>query len=67
MNKEEKNKKSGGKMLAAIVVGGAIGSVLGLAFAPNKGNKFRKKMKAKIKEVGEDALEKIKDKIDEAK
>lgn len=61
MNSENPKKKSGGKLLAAIVIGGAIGSVLGLAFAPNKGTQFRKKMK----DMSGKALDKIKEKMDE--
>ena len=63
MNSETPKKKSGGKLLAAIVIGGAIGSVLGLAFAPNKGTQFRKMMK----DMSGKALEKIKEKMDEEK
>ncbi len=60
MNEENKNseKGGGGKLLAGLVIGGAIASVLGLKFAPKKTKKILKK-KAK------QALEKIEKKIHE--
>lgn len=39
-------KKNGiGKTLAMLVIGGAVGSVVGLALAPEKGEKTREKIK----------------------
>lgn len=37
--------KRGGRLLVGLVIGGAIGSVLGLAFAPQKGGRIRKLIK----------------------
>lgn len=38
---------STGKILAGIVAGAAIGAVLGVLYAPDKGSKTRKKISAK--------------------
>ncbi|MBS1764315.1 MAG: YtxH domain-containing protein [Bacteroidetes bacterium] len=54
---------NGGKILGALLLGAAAGAVLGILFAPDKGNETRKK----IKQKGEDLLDDIKRKIDEAK
>ncbi len=54
---------NGGKILGALLLGAAAGAVLGILFAPDKGTETRKK----IKQKGEDLLDDIKRKIDEAK
>jgi gas vesicle protein len=47
MNSQSKiPKKKKSKLLAGLIIGGAIGSVLGLAFAPKK---FKEKAKRLIK------------------
>ncbi len=72
-NKPKKGKKS---LITGIVVGGAIGSVLSLLFAPRKGSETRKKVYKTSKDLYKDGktkaelfLEKyknkVKDKIDE--
>lgn len=52
-----------GKILGALLLGAAAGAVLGILFAPDKGTETRRK----IKEKGEDLLDNIKRKIEEAK
>ncbi len=49
---EDKSKKKGlFKILSGVVVGGAIGSILGLTLAPKKGSETRKKIKDKSMEL----------------
>jgi gas vesicle protein len=57
---EDQPKKSRVKLIAGIIVGGAIASVLGLALAPKK---TRKAIKDKAKEVFDKGME-IKDLIE---
>lgn len=68
-----KQKKS---IITGIIVGGAIGSVLSLLFAPDKGEKTRKKVYKKGKDIFSEGKTKaeyfldkyknrVKDKIDE--
>lgn len=52
----EEPKKSGGKLdrlIMGVILGGAIGSVLGLTLAPRKGKETRELIKQKGKEVSE--------------
>ncbi len=49
---------SGGKLLAGLVIGGAIASVLGLRLAP-------KKTKRALKKRAQQLLEKVEEKINE--
>ena len=44
---DDEKKGCVGKVIAGLVIGGAIGSVLGLAFAPQRGEKTRKELKKK--------------------
>jgi len=56
----EENKKIGrsvDRLIMGVILGGAIGSVLGLTLAPKKGKETR----AIIKQKGQDILEKGKD------
>jgi gas vesicle protein len=58
-------KKSVGKLIAGLVIGGTIGSVMGLAFAPQKGNRTRKVLKEKAEKAlgeGKKIVEKIREK-----
>jgi len=45
--KKKKNKKS---LITGIIVGGAIGSALSLLFAPEKGEKTRKRISDRVKD-----------------
>ena len=55
----EESTINNGKMIGALLVGAAIGGVLGVLFAPEKGIDTRKKIMAK----GEDLRDSIKEKF----
>ncbi|MCC5917784.1 MAG: YtxH domain-containing protein [Cryomorphaceae bacterium] len=55
------NSNDIGKIIGSVIVGAAIGGVLGILFAPHKGKKTRKKILAK----GEDIKDLIKDQFTE--
>lgn len=46
----ENSKKNTGKTIGTFLVGAAIGSLIGVLFAPQKGSKTRKKINGKTKE-----------------
>ena len=48
-----------GKILTAIAVGAAVGGILGVLFAPDKGSETRKKMAERGKKISEDLKEKM--------
>lgn len=50
-----------GKVLLGVLAGAAVGALVGVLFAPDKGSKTRKKILNK----GEDYTEELKDKFDE--
>ena len=51
-----------GNFFAGVILGTAIGTLLGVLFAPAPGQETRQKVAEKGKEVGELALEKAKEK-----
>ncbi len=74
---EEKNKKITKRfdnLLTGVIIGGAVGSVLGLTLAPRKGSETRKIIKdkgmeviEKGKEIGEELLDEHHEQIESAK
>lgn len=65
-------KKKKTSLITGIIVGGAVGSVISLLFAPDKGEKTRKKVYKTGKELltdgktkAEDFLDKYKNKVQE--
>jgi len=67
--KKEKKKKKGmmDKVVMGAIVGGAIGSVVGLTVAPKKGEETRKYLKEKGKEVSGKFMEEYESEIKAAK
>ena len=62
--------KSIGKILTAIVAGAAIGAIVGILFAPDKGSETRKKISEEGKKLAEDVKDKFrkgKEKLNELK
>jgi gas vesicle protein len=53
------NSNNTGKIIGALLVGAAIGGVLGILFAPDKGSETRRKILAK----GDDFKDLVQDKI----
>lgn len=49
-----KSKATGNNFLATILTGVAVGAVLGMLFAPDKGSVMQKKLGGTLKKVSED-------------
>lgn len=71
MEQEQPKKKKLGwaldKLVMGVIIGGAIGSVLGMVFAPQKGKETRKILKEKGKEIYDKHEGEIKDFTKKAK
>lgn len=71
---ENLNSNNTGKLIGAVLVGAAVGGILGVLFAPDKGSETRKKISAKgndltdaMKEKFNDFLEEIKTEVESVK
>ena len=56
-----------GKLIGALLLGAAVGGVLGILFAPNKGSVTRRNLLAKSDDLTDAMEEKLKDFPDEVK
>lgn len=56
-NNKMENSNSTGKLVGALLVGAAIGGILGILFAPEKGSETRKKLFSKGKDLKDKAAE----------
>ena len=61
------NPNDSGKIISALLVGVAIGGVLGILFAPDKGSKTRKKLAEKAGDLTESLKEKFETFLEQAK
>ncbi|MBP7809215.1 MAG: YtxH domain-containing protein [Bacteroidia bacterium] len=61
------NSNNTGKMIGALLVGAAIGGVLGILFAPDKGSETRKKIAGQTNDLAESLKEKFDTLMEEAK
>ncbi len=61
------NSNNTGKIIGALVLGAAIGGILGVLFAPDKGSETRKKLAAKGGDLTDALKEKFNDFLEEAK
>lgn len=56
-----------GKIIGALLIGAAIGGVLGILFAPDKGSETRKKIAGKTDDLTDALKEKLNAFLEEAK
>ncbi|MEY4593651.1 MAG: hypothetical protein RIQ47_61 [Bacteroidota bacterium] len=62
----ENTSNSNGKVILALLGGVALGALLGVLFAPDKGSETRKKMAEEAKKAGERAKDMFREKMNGA-
>lgn len=62
-----KDSKNTGIIIGSLIVGVAIGGLLGILFAPDKGSETRKKLAGKKDDLGKEMKEKLNAFLGEAK
>lgn len=60
------NSNNNGKLLGAVLVGAAIGGILGVLFAPEKGSETRNKLMGKADDLSQSLKKKFNDLIEES-
>ncbi len=61
------NSNNSGKLVSALLLGAAIGGLLGILFAPDKGSETRKKISSKGNELTDSVKEKFGELVDKFK
>ena len=61
------NSNNSGKIIGAILIGAAVGGILGILFAPDKGSETRKKIAGKTDELTKSLKTKFNALVGEAK
>lgn len=64
MGEKQKKTKKGMGLITGMIVGGAIGSVASLMFAPDKGAKTRKRMRKKGEKLFDEGKSKAENFLD---
>ena len=62
-----KDTNNTGKLVGALLLGAAIGGILGILFAPDKGSETRKKILSKSNDLTDALKEKLDEFLEEAK
>lgn len=61
------NSNNSGKLVSALILGAAVGGLLGILFAPDKGIETRKKISSKGNELTDSVKEKFGEFVDKFK
>jgi gas vesicle protein len=61
------NSNNSGKIIGALLVGAAVGGILGILFAPNKGSETRKKIAGSASDLSNSLKQKFSSLVGEAK
>ncbi len=64
MGEKEKKSKKGLGLVTGLIIGGAVGSVASLLFAPDKGSKTRKRVRKRGEKLFEEGKSKAEEFLD---